>query len=63
MNKLKELVPPLNLCKLIPKGEFEDSCFMRIGEDVIVLRCDVRIVNGKMQSGIYPAPEVWQNRN
>jgi hypothetical protein len=25
--KLEELVPPLELCKLIPKGEFEDSCF------------------------------------
>lgn len=27
MSKLEELVPPLELCKLIPKGEFEDCCF------------------------------------
>lgn len=25
MSKLEELVPPFELCKLIPKGEFEDS--------------------------------------
>ena len=25
MSKLAYLVPPLNLCKLIPEGEFEDS--------------------------------------
>lgn len=28
MSKLEELTPPLNLCKLIPKGEFEDSYFV-----------------------------------
>jgi hypothetical protein len=28
MSKLEELVPPLELCKLIPKGEFEDSAFI-----------------------------------
>ena len=26
--KLEELVPPIDLCKLIPKGEFEDSAFI-----------------------------------
>lgn len=26
--KLEELVPPLELCKLIPEGEFEDSALM-----------------------------------
>ena len=26
--KLEELVPPLELCKLIPKGEFEDCAFL-----------------------------------
>ena len=25
--KIKELVPDIELCKLIPKGEFEDSAF------------------------------------
>ena len=28
MSKLKDLVPPLELCKLIPKGEFEDCAFL-----------------------------------
>ena len=28
MSKLEDLVPPLELCKLIPKGEFEDSVFL-----------------------------------
>lgn len=28
MSKLEDLVPPLELCKLIPKGEFEDSAFI-----------------------------------
>lgn len=31
--KLEELVPPLELCKLIPKGEFEDTALMWV-EDV-----------------------------
>lgn len=31
--KLEELVPPLELCKLIPEGEFEDSALMWV-EDV-----------------------------
>lgn len=26
--KLEELVPPLELCKKIPTGEFKDSCFV-----------------------------------
>ena len=29
MSNLTDLVPPLELCKLIPQGEFEDSCFAR----------------------------------
>jgi hypothetical protein len=28
MSKLEDLVPPIELCKLIPKGEFEDSAFI-----------------------------------
>lgn len=28
MSKLESLVPPLDLCKLIPAGEFEDSAFI-----------------------------------
>lgn len=56
---LKELVPPLERCKLIPAGEFEDSCFTRPdipGEPVYtrgskayehLLRCGITF---------YPAP-------
>ena len=28
MSKINDLVPPLELCKLIPPGEFEDSAFI-----------------------------------
>ena len=28
MNNLKSIVPPLELCKLIPAGEFEDSALV-----------------------------------
>lgn len=28
MDNLEKLVPPLELCKLIPEGEFEDSAFV-----------------------------------
>lgn len=28
MNNLKSIVPPLELCKLIPEGEFEDSALV-----------------------------------
>lgn len=30
MSNLTDLVPPLELCKLIPKGEFEDSAFYHL---------------------------------
>lgn len=46
MSNLTDLVPPLNLCKLIPQGEFEDSAFlceaavdMNTGETI-----DIRII-------------------
>lgn len=32
--KLKELVPPLNLCKLIPKGEFAETALMWIEVEI-----------------------------
>lgn len=31
--KLEDLVPPLELCKLIPKGEFEDTAFCWLVKD------------------------------
>lgn len=30
---LENLVPPLELCKLIPAGEFEDSALVWVGKD------------------------------
>lgn len=39
MSNLKDLVPPMELCKLIPAGEFVDTAFVRIGNTkIIVLR-------------------------
>lgn len=32
--KLEELVPPLELCKLIPEGEFEDSALVWIEAEI-----------------------------
>lgn len=57
--KLEELVPPLELCKLIPKGEFEDSAFlceaavdMYTGETI-----DIRIIPRPVR--ITSNPFVW----
>lgn len=36
MSNLAELVPPLDLCKLIPEGEFADTAFVRIGNTKII---------------------------
>ena len=45
MSKLEDLVPPLELCKLIPKGEFEDSAFVRIGNtQIIALRRSAKCI-------------------
>jgi hypothetical protein len=37
MSDLTNLVPPLELCKKIPAGEFEESCFVRIGNTKIIV--------------------------
>lgn len=38
---LENLVPPLELCKLIPAGEFSDSCFVRCFDDIgTVILCE-----------------------
>lgn len=39
MSELKDLVPPLELCKLIPAGEFDDSAFAWIHADVVGFVC------------------------
>ena len=39
MNKLENLVPPLELCKQIPAGEFEDSALVWVYDDVVGFLC------------------------
>ena len=39
MSKLESLVPPLELCKLIPAGEFEDAAVAWIHADVVGFVC------------------------
>ena len=34
MSNLKSIVPPLELCKQIPTGEFEDSALVWVYDDV-----------------------------
>ena len=38
---LEKLVPPIDLCKHIPTGEFADSCFVRCFDDIgTVILCE-----------------------
>lgn len=39
MSNLQDLVPPLELCKLIPAGEFDDAAFAWIHADVVGFVC------------------------
>jgi hypothetical protein len=39
MSDLTNLVPPLELCKLIPAGEFEDAAFAWVLSDVVGFTC------------------------
>ena len=39
MSNLESIVPPLELCKLIPAGEFEDSALVWVYDDVIGFLC------------------------
>lgn len=59
--KLEDLVPPPELCKKIPAGGFEDSCFLRFGDKpyIIVERRLIRKGVGK-KDGVYPAPTVQE---
>lgn len=59
--KLEELVPKIELCKLIPDGEFGDSCFVRMGKKpyVIIERRLIRKDVGK-QDDVYPAPTLQE---
>ena len=39
MSKLESIVPPLELCKRIPAGEFEDSALVWVYDDVVGFLC------------------------
>nr|DAM90923.1 MAG TPA: hypothetical protein [Caudoviricetes sp.] len=39
MSNLENLVPPLELCKRIPAGEFEDSALVWVYDDVVEFLC------------------------
>jgi hypothetical protein len=68
MSNLKDLVPPLELCKLIPAGEFEDSALAWIDfRDVypeenanpsVVVRKIAWAATSK--KGVYPAPTLHE---
>lgn len=57
MSNLKDLVPPLELCKKIPAGEFEDSCFVRFGNKpyIIIERRLIKKDAGR-KDNVFPAP-------
>jgi hypothetical protein len=59
--ELEELVLPMELCKKIPAGEFEDSCFVRMGNKpyTLIERRLIRKEFGR-QDGIYPAPTLQE---
>lgn len=64
--KLKELVPPLELCKLIPKGEFEDTALVWVEVEIPQEnKKEWRIVNRTMPIEFchnlkYPAPTLQE---
>lgn len=39
MSNLESIVPPLELCKRIPAGEFEDSALVWVYDDVVGFLC------------------------
>lgn len=56
---LEELVPPLELCKLIPQGEFADSVLVRIGNSkIIALRRRAKVIFA--ESVHHPAPTLQE---
>ena len=60
MSKLESIVPPVELCKLIPAGEFEDSAlFWKPFENrdgwCVLIRIGLKF-NNKRNSFLVPAP-------
>ena len=69
MSKLENIVPPLELCKLIPAGEFEDSALVwreRIGyisSSVGLKFREPEDISYKVESvkvNYFPAPTTWE---
>lgn len=63
MSNSTDLVPPLELCKLIPEGEFADSYFVwaKIDKWVILLRnCVEKNKAYIAEDVIYPAPTLQE---
>jgi len=63
MSNLEDLVPPLELCKQIPDGDFEDSALVwevkDIGETALVMRAGTlppHLRFGRFKTFLYPAP-------
>lgn len=57
MNNLKSIVPPLELCKLIPEGEFEDSALVWVfkgNEEECAPRTMFNAIPNSWK--VYPAP-------
>ena len=70
MNNLEKIVPPLDLCKLIPAGEFEESALVWVLDTIfgkkmwlIVNNCPGGIAyRRKIGYEIYPAPTLAEIR-
>lgn len=71
MNKLESIVPPLELCKQIPAGEFEDSVLVwreRIGQisrdNRVIVREpeDISYKNEFVEVNFFPAPTLAEIR-
>lgn len=70
VNKLESIVPPLELCKRIPEGEFEDSALVykeRIGisRDYLVKMREPEDISYKVESAgvnYFPAPTLEEIR-
>ncbi len=39
MSSIESIVPPVELCKLIPEGEFEDSALVWVYDDLVRFLC------------------------
>lgn len=73
MSKLENIVPPLELCKQIPAGEFEDTALVWVyrpalkGISDTLFMVDMRVKAEYLKREMYPAPTLeeirWELRN